>query len=199
MFAPLVKEITPGYNLSLYFYPAKKIYASTAAQSVSMEKVYKDFWYCHHQKPGVSQFIQFLQFLQVKSYAEEIYASLGSITNMAIRKGQVLYPQNYVREIYLLLHDFSLFIIGKKKKNKKIEKQYSSHKRKRFLIIEFESFHLVFCCCCCCCCWLSKLVFWIMRSLICLLAYKKTYKVQNIIIRKAILAKRYLQSGFLSW
>ena len=122
MFAPLVKEITPGYNLSLYFYPAKKIYASTAAQSVSMEKVYKDFWYCHHQKPGVSQFIQFLQFLQVKSYAEETYESLGSITNMAIRKGQVLYPQNYVREIYLLLHDFSLFIIEKKKTKKKTKK-----------------------------------------------------------------------------
>ena len=45
--------------------------------------------------------IDFFEFVMVKSYSEAICESIGSIMNMACGMGRVLYPENYVNEIYL--------------------------------------------------------------------------------------------------
>ena len=88
-FIPLVDEICTGYNLFLYQYVSTIVLgASSSDRSVSlpMEDVYKQFYESYHQTNEAS-FIDFFEFVMVKSYSEAICESIGSIMNMACGTG----------------------------------------------------------------------------------------------------------------
>ena len=59
-------------------------------------------------------FIEFFEFVMVKSYLEAICESIGSIMNMACGSGRVLYPENYAKEIFLRFNLPPMHILNEK-------------------------------------------------------------------------------------
>ena len=104
-FAPHVKEIGIGYNLFLYHYVTTISLGEgddlQESVKLPLETVYKQFWDAHHKEVELSMFIEFFEFVMVKSYSEAICESIGSMMNMACGSGRVLYPDNYAKEIFL--------------------------------------------------------------------------------------------------
>ena len=103
-FAPYAEEITRGYNLFLFHYVKSfNLRKSEVTKPVftSMETAYKQFWNLHNREDEMVHFFDFFEFVMVKSYSEAICESIGSVMNMAVGTGRMLYPENFAKEVYL--------------------------------------------------------------------------------------------------
>lgn len=77
----VLEEICLGYNIFLKEYVPKL--KSSNAKATSLEKFYETFWHDFHHTEELEHFIEFFEFLQIKSYSEAICESVGSMMNMA--------------------------------------------------------------------------------------------------------------------
>ena len=101
-------DICLGYNLFLKEYVTRVTpttpdtpSSSSTRQEVSMEAFYQDFWKQYQDTPEMEAFIEFFEFLQIKSYSEAICESVGSIMNMAT--GTFLILEFLVNSVHLIL------------------------------------------------------------------------------------------------
>ena len=78
-----MEDIVLGYNIFLKEFVSKTTAASSTSSKITMEDFYKGFWHQYHDTPEMNSFIEFFEFLQIKSYSEAICESVGSIMNMA--------------------------------------------------------------------------------------------------------------------
>ena len=87
------EEICLGYNIFLKEYVPKL--KTSNAKAMSLEKFYETFWHDFHETDELEHFIEFFEFLQIKSYSEAICESVGSVMNMATgnnKRFQILNP-----------------------------------------------------------------------------------------------------------
>ena len=74
-----LEQISVGYNIFLKEYVPK----ITTTKPVPIETFYEAFWGRYHDTSELQEFIEFFEFIQIKSYSEAICESVGSIMNMA--------------------------------------------------------------------------------------------------------------------
>ena len=86
----------PGYNLFLDFCNSSQIYTP-----VTPEILYDSFFQIHKDNLLVLPFLNFFEFIQIKSYSEAICETIGSMMKIHGGKGRNLLSHNFSKEIYL--------------------------------------------------------------------------------------------------
>ena len=93
-----VDEINHGFNIFMHHCSLTK---RNNDNEIPLEALYESFWKVFHDQADAEKFMDFFEFIQVKSYSEAMCESIGSIMNMATSSGRNVRPENFNKEIYL--------------------------------------------------------------------------------------------------
>ena len=118
-----VEKIIDGYTLFLDF--------KVSYTSKSVEDIYQLFFQSHCQNEKITYFINFFEFLNIKSYSEAYRESVGSLMNILVNKGRNLSAGNFSKELIFAFNAPSIHVLSKEFISE-IAEDIVNNKRKEF-------------------------------------------------------------------